>query len=870
MVFFFILLFAALFFLNLLNQHAKLPSRAVVNEEINTEAIAEESTIINNGNILQIDLYSEDPIGAPLYNIKCPQSHCVFEFLNSFPQIKPDEVEALTEAGSVKGAAVNADQDISQRILPTGIVNSLTLTRTVEDEKTRRRHFYFNQVVGTDRVPLLGADVQVHLVDSKLYSFRANITAAAADSSVIALAMSEAAAEQIALEKARSEAALNPALSGVNLIVCDKKDFIVNKKILGISEDDANYETVAVRICSNNMPAYSKTFYVGTTGIIYEEEDLQDSLNRQIFIGQSSTPARKEGEGPVSNSDVNAAYDIIGDTYNYYMSSHQRDSYDNRGGLIRIYTNLPEANAFWSAGGNFMMLGTRMATRDVIAHEFTHGVTTHTAALRYSNQSGALNEAMSDIFGWALDSDNWTIGEDSALGAIRSIKDPPSRNHPDRLFSPNYYCGSNQNTLVHSNSGVMNKGFYLMVEGGVHNDCIVSGIGKDKSLAIVYRALTTYLRSGSNFRDAYSVFLDACRDLYGAGSGECESVKRALQAVEMDQQTVGSQTSVSCDNRSARKTPECVNPPTIGPTALPTERVTLAPTAMPTALPTKRPTVFPTPVPTDKVNPLKVEKYEEPCEISTLTQSVIPPHRYLSFVCVDGRTGRAGDGSCQAAEKLRQVAVALCTNQIPTEPAPTSYPTSAPAPPKSVTPTLPPSLHTLPLTIDLALQGVYGKNLTVSSIPIQVGLSSADFLNPPSQTVNFTVGADGIFSGQVIFAADPGPYCVLIKGPYHIQKKVCHARPVESYPGSYRGQNNSILLKEAGNELDFTGIVQLVGDLRPQDGVVNAYDIARCRADIGRSDRPGLEEADVNFDGVVNAQDCALLFAALDFKYDEE
>ena len=66
----------------------------------------------------------------------------------------------------------------------------------------------------------------------------------------------------------------------------------------------------------------------------------------------------------------------------------------------------------------------KYAVKDVMAHEMTHAVTERTARLLYNNQSGALNESISDIFGWGVDDANWTMGEGSQVGVIRRLDDP--------------------------------------------------------------------------------------------------------------------------------------------------------------------------------------------------------------------------------------------------------------------------------------------------------------------------------------------------------------------------------------------------------------------------------------------------------------
>src|SRR5258706_1790795 len=118
-----------------------------------------------------------------------------------------------------------------------------------------------------------------------------------------------------------------------------------------------------------------------------------------------------------------------------------------------------------------MVYGDAMAADDVVGHELTHGVTQYTSGLIYSYQSGAINESFSDVWGEFIDQTNgsgndsssvkWLIGEDSALGAIRSMSNPPAYSNPDKMSSPDYYTGSGGNVVVHTNSDVEKQSTYL-------------------------------------------------------------------------------------------------------------------------------------------------------------------------------------------------------------------------------------------------------------------------------------------------------------------------------------------------------------------------------------------------------------------------
>lgn len=248
-------------------------------------------------------------------------------------------------------------------------------------------------------------------------------------------------------------------------------------------------------------------------------------------------------------------------TLDYYYSKFGRKSIDNNNFAIKSYVHYGNNifNAYWD--GSRMLYGDGSSTTnggkpltaiDVCGHEITHGLTTKTANLVYQREPGALNEGFSDIFGntierWARPTKaSWTLGEDFSY-VIRDMSNPNAYRQPDTYKgtywkdatttgcavpgqTTNDYCG------VHTNSGVLNFWYYLLVTGGSGtNDngfaYNVSGIGLDKAGAIAYRTLTTYLTSTSTYANTRTYSLQAAADLYGAGSNEVTQVTNAWNAV---------------------------------------------------------------------------------------------------------------------------------------------------------------------------------------------------------------------------------------------------------------------------------------------------------------------------------------------------
>jgi thermolysin len=194
-----------------------------------------------------------------------------------------------------------------------------------------------------------------------------------------------------------------------------------------------------------------------------------------------------------------------------------------------------------------------LVTLDICGHEMQHGVTSRTANLTYSGESGALNESWSDVFGAMVElyarggqetTTTWWIGEDArtpgTAGDALRYMDTPHRagnygytadDDPDHYTER--YTGTSDNGGVHINSGIPNHVFYLVAKGGNHAHIpgpFVTGIGADKAAKIWYKALITYMTSSTNFAGARTATLNAATALYGAGSAEYNAVADAWTA----------------------------------------------------------------------------------------------------------------------------------------------------------------------------------------------------------------------------------------------------------------------------------------------------------------------------------------------------
>lgn len=272
----------------------------------------------------------------------------------------------------------------------------------------------------------------------------------------------------------------------------------------------------------------------------------------------------------------------------YYYNTHARNGFDNGAVNVDIIQNakfyedkaLPLDSPYYSNasfGGGICMVGNNESSGpngvnsivsddwnslDIIAHEMTHGVTDNNGSggLTYSGESGAINESFSDIFGVNVYenfgpnslANLWKVGYDRTNSAgthlfIRNMANPNSKGDPDTYLQSGFWrnpLSSDDNGGVHSNSGVQNYMYYLLVEGGAGNNAngfnySITGIGFAQARAIAYRALTAgYLSINANHQIARNAWVHAAVDLYGNCSSQAITVSKCWEAVGVNAPSV--------------------------------------------------------------------------------------------------------------------------------------------------------------------------------------------------------------------------------------------------------------------------------------------------------------------------------------------
>ncbi len=459
---------------------------------------------------------------------------------------------------------------------------------SVETDALGKTHVRFRQYYRG--VPLWGADCYVHLEGGRMYAFNGRYEPTPAGLNTVPV-VSKTVAEQtveyvltgrkvpfaslpsflvgLGMQRYRTELVIYPDRKAPRLAwhitvrpnVRDRYEFFVDAHTGEVIHSYYNtHRDGPVTGSGTDLSGHSRTLHLYKVGSTYYMIDA----SRPMFNNGYPVPQNPKGAimtldahntalqnvGYVTSTSASgwnatavSAHYNGGTVYEYFRTTHSRNSIDGQGGNIIGVINVTEQdgsqmdNAFWNgmvmAYGNGNVAMTPLAEAlDVAAHEMGHGVIEKTANLIYQYQSGAMNEHMADVFGVCVDRDDWKMGEDIVKpayfpsGAMRDFANPHNGCSAGQgCWQPahmNEFVNTSQdNGGVHINSGILNHAFYKFAS--VH--------GKSKGEKIWYRALTRYLTRRSEFMDLRNAAIQAAKDLYGNNSTEAQAVQQAFADV---------------------------------------------------------------------------------------------------------------------------------------------------------------------------------------------------------------------------------------------------------------------------------------------------------------------------------------------------
>lgn len=279
------------------------------------------------------------------------------------------------------------------------------------------------------------------------------------------------------------------------------------------------------------------------TGKVVFSHPLHCSLNRRLHHSNVATAniVWREGDAfpGMLYTDDQEIIRATEETYSLYYRSFGRQGHDGNGSLMRAVNHANVSGCPNARARNYTIYTcTGVVGDDIIGHEWTHNYTSSMNDLLSTYESGALQEALADIFGESIDllndrglddndqqvrngcfSDNyrWSIAEDAvAIDTIlRDLWAPNCKTDPERRYSSLYPCITPSGTDVHSQSTIVSRSFALLVDGDTTLTPAVRGIGLTKALHIFYHANANYVTRVTDFAAFAMMLRQSAEDLRG-------------------------------------------------------------------------------------------------------------------------------------------------------------------------------------------------------------------------------------------------------------------------------------------------------------------------------------------------------------------
>ncbi|MFD8933211.1 M4 family metallopeptidase [Streptomyces mirabilis] len=489
--------------------------------------------------------------------------------------------------------------------LGLGAKEKLVVKDVVKDQDGTLHTRYERTYAG---LPVLGGDVIVHTPPASLAA--GTVSSTFNNKRTIKVASTTAtftksAAASKALKAAKSLAAEKPTTDSARKVIWAGSGTpkLAWETVIGGLQDDGTpsqlhvitdattgqelYRYQGIKTGTGNTQ-YSGTVTLNTTlsGSTYQLYDTTRGGHKTYSLnnGTSGTGTLMTdsddtwGTGAGSNTQTAGADAAYGaqETWDFYKNTFGRSGIKNDGvaAYSRVHYSSAYVNAFWDDSCFCMTYGDgsggthALTSLDVAGHEMSHGVTSNTAGLDYSGESGGLNEATSDIFGTgvefyannASDPGDYLIGEKIDIngdGTPLRYMDKPSK---DGGSADSWYSGVG-NLDVHYSSGPANHMFYLLSEGSgtkvingvtynstTSDGVAVAGIGRAAALQIWYKALTSYMTSSTNYAGARTAALNAATALYGASSTQYAGVANAFAGINVGSHVTPPSSGVTVTN----------------------------------------------------------------------------------------------------------------------------------------------------------------------------------------------------------------------------------------------------------------------------------------------------------------------------------
>jgi len=325
-----------------------------------------------------------------------------------------------------------------------------------------------------------------------------------------------------------------------------------NAPWINVPEDDL--ESGIFNMVDESSPDLGTIFTINSYGGFYEDLSY---VNSDSIMFHNTAPSTSHLSGV-------SAHDYQRKTLDYFWDMHEYAGIDGEGKRTISVVNygsgggISQNNAFFNAGLDVLSYGIAggayrpfCAAQDIVTHEFTHGFTAHHSGLVYENQPGALNESISDVFGYFVEAEyqdggDWTEGEDIRIngGASRSFENPPTYGDPDNINHPYFVPYTDNPNMftndfggVHSNSGIPNKVMYLVIKGDEHYGINVLPFeqnidsSRDVASTIWYNWNRYYLEPEDDFTIAREKMIQVSQDTFPYNPMYIQTISNAWASV---------------------------------------------------------------------------------------------------------------------------------------------------------------------------------------------------------------------------------------------------------------------------------------------------------------------------------------------------
>jgi Zn-dependent metalloprotease len=215
----------------------------------------------------------------------------------------------------------------------------------------------------------------------------------------------------------------------------------------------------------------------------FNDTDIDIWIGSELFLFYNEY--QSDPEAVLAKAFAKNVYD--------FFTAFNLDSYDNNGAEINVQIHADVGGGLWMPQCDLILFNDGWVGWDVMVHEYSHAIMTHSAKLGYLGQGAPLSESFADAMAMMADPDDWFLADTTTgnIGPIRDLSNMPI-DHMD-LKAPD--------NSIYGNLGIPDTAIYLMSDGGSFTNLEITGIGRIKMAWLYFSAIRS-LGDGAKFIDA--------------------------------------------------------------------------------------------------------------------------------------------------------------------------------------------------------------------------------------------------------------------------------------------------------------------------------------------------------------------------------